>query len=105
MESVMASILAAGRARTVIATDGANGCYVMDSEDLRHYPAVEPPAAVVDSNGAGDAFVSGYLHRWLAGAPLAESVAAGLVAGALACTTPGVIPGEMWDNRLGAGPR
>lgn len=90
LESVMRSILSVGRARTVIATDGANGCYVMESSaGLGHFPAVEPPSPVVDSNGAGDAFVSGYLYRWLSGAPTEECVRAGSIAGAYACTAAG----------------
>jgi sugar/nucleoside kinase (ribokinase family) len=90
LEPVMRSILGHGRARAVIATDGANGCYVVDSADaIRHFPAVEPPSPVIDSNGAGDAFVSGYLYGWLSGAPIDDCVRAGSIAGAYACTSAG----------------
>jgi sugar/nucleoside kinase (ribokinase family) len=114
LEPVMASILDRGRARVVVATDGANGCFVLSpSSGLQHFPAVEPPSPVVDSNGAGDAFVSAYLYRWLSGAALEECVRAGLIAGAFACTTAGTHTAFVRhndlavapDNRLGAGPR
>jgi sugar/nucleoside kinase (ribokinase family) len=90
LESVMASILGSGRAQVVVATDGANGCFVLSHDvRLRHFPATVPPAPVVDSNGAGDAFVSAYLYRWLSGAPLEDCVRAGLIGGAIACTAAG----------------
>jgi sugar/nucleoside kinase (ribokinase family) len=90
LEAVMESILAQGRARVVVATDGGNGCFVLEpSAPLRHFPAVPPPSPVVDSNGAGDAFASAYLYRWLGGASVGSCVAAGLIAGAYACTSAG----------------
>jgi sugar/nucleoside kinase (ribokinase family) len=90
LADVMADILAQGRARIVVATDGGNGCFVLAPDAaLCHFPAVAPPTPVVDSNGAGDAFVSAYLYRWLSGAPLEECVRAGLIGGAFACTSAG----------------
>jgi sugar/nucleoside kinase (ribokinase family) len=44
---------------------------------------------VADSNGAGDAFVSGFLYGLLRGRPLEESVRLGAIAGAHACTVTG----------------
>ncbi len=52
-------------------------------------PAVEPERPVVDADGAGDAFVSGFLHRHPAGAPEEDRVPAGAVAGACARTAAG----------------
>jgi acarbose 7IV-phosphotransferase len=90
VDDVLHGILARGRAGIAVATDGANGCYVLErGTSICHFPAVEPPGPVVDSNGAGDAFVSAFLFRWLAGAPVAKCVGAGLIGGATACTAAG----------------
>ncbi|NUR24874.1 MAG: carbohydrate kinase family protein [Catenulispora sp.] len=90
-DAVLRGVLAQGRARTVVATDGARGAYLAtrDTDVVRHFPAVTPPAPVVDSNGAGDAFVSGFMSGVLRGAPVEECMRRGLVAGAFACTVHG----------------
>lgn len=91
LEDVLRSILEQGRARVVVATDGAAGCHVLERGDAkpRHFPAVRPERPVVDSNGAGDAFVSAFLCALGRGRPVDECVLAGAVSGAFACTSPG----------------
>ncbi|MEV3860394.1 PfkB family carbohydrate kinase [Streptomyces sp. NPDC050095] len=91
LDDVLRSILAQGRARLVVATDGAAGCHVLErGEDKpRHYPAVAPERPVVDSNGAGDAFVSAFLYALGQKRPVDECVRAGSVSGAFACTSEG----------------
>jgi sugar/nucleoside kinase (ribokinase family) len=88
---VMTRILAEGRAQVVIATAGADGCHVLarGRDGVRHVPAVTPMRPVVDSNGAGDAFVAGFLYGRLAGWSLDECVQAGSLAGAHACGAEG----------------
>ncbi|MDX6742590.1 PfkB family carbohydrate kinase [Actinocorallia sp. A-T 12471] len=88
---VMRRILDRGRAHTVIATDGAaGGRYLTRAEGtVRPYPAVTGTPAV-DSNGAGDAFVSGFLYAHLNDLPLKTALHAGAIAGHHACTTPGI---------------
>ncbi|MFI0896241.1 carbohydrate kinase family protein [Streptomyces sp. NPDC020983] len=88
---VMRRILAEGRASLVVATDGAAGCHVLQrgEPEPRRFPAVLPERPVVDSNGAGDAFLTAFLHRRFSGAPLEECVLAGSVSGAFACGSPG----------------
>ncbi|MFE5486180.1 carbohydrate kinase family protein [Streptomyces sp. NPDC056527] len=89
---LMREILREGRAETVVATAGANGSYVLTRDGdptPRHIPAVAPPTPVVDSNGAGDAFVSGFLYGRLAGRDVLECARLGAVSGAYACTAPG----------------
>ncbi|MFJ8043080.1 carbohydrate kinase family protein [Kitasatospora sp. NPDC096147] len=91
-EQLMHRILAEGRARLVCATDGAAGSRLLLREDpgvLHHVPAVDPGRPVVDTNGAGDAYVSGFLHAWLAGRPPLDCARSGAVAGAYACTAAG----------------
>jgi hypothetical protein len=43
---------------------------------------------IIDSNGAGDAFVSGFLFGHLAGEPVDTCLQYGAIAGAHACTVP-----------------
>lgn len=88
---VMREILREGRAEVVVATAGAGGAYLLTPDDRtpRHVPAAVPPGPVVDSNGAGDAFASGFLYGLRAGLDLEECARLGAVAGAYACTSPG----------------
>lgn len=87
-EATMRSIAARGRARIVVATAGAEGAYLLADGELTHVPAVAPPAPVVDSNGAGDAFACGFLFGWLDGEDPLRCARYGAVAGAYACTVP-----------------
>ena len=47
--------------RTVVITQGAKPTVVAKGGVVVHTVAVEPVAAIVDTNGAGDAFVGGFL--------------------------------------------
>jgi sugar/nucleoside kinase (ribokinase family) len=87
-EATMRRIMAEGRARVVVATAGADGGYVLTRGNAgpRRYPAIVPPAPAIDSNGAGDAFVAGFLFGVLAGEAVETCVRYGSVAGAHACT-------------------
>lgn len=87
-EPVLRSISERGRARAVVATAGAEGAYLLADGELSHVPAAEPPAPVVDSNGAGDAFAAAFLYGWLRGEPAERCARYGAVAGAYACTVP-----------------
>jgi sugar/nucleoside kinase (ribokinase family) len=88
--ATMRKILASGRAHTVVATAGAAGGHLLTSKDtiISRYAASAPPAPAVDSNGAGDAFVSGFLFGYLTGEPVRRCLRYGAVAGAHACTVP-----------------
>ncbi|MFI2641760.1 carbohydrate kinase family protein [Streptomyces sp. NPDC018610] len=91
LEEVLRSVLDEGRARFVVATDGAAGCHLLVRGEgrVRHFPAVRPERPVVDSNGAGDAFVTAFLHSLFEGRALEDCVLAGSVAGAFACGSTG----------------
>ncbi|AUG79661.1 carbohydrate kinase [Kitasatospora sp. MMS16-BH015] len=88
---LMRRILAEGRAELVVATDGARGSHLLrrGASSPVHVPAVDPGRPVLDTNGAGDAYVSGFLHARLAGAPALDCARSGAVAGAHACTSAG----------------
>ncbi|MET9676204.1 adenosine kinase [Streptomyces sp. NPDC006482] len=87
-EKTMRRILERGRAEVVVATAGAEGAYLLTADGLAHVPTVTPRAPVVDSNGAGDAFASGFLYGRLTGEDLDRCALYGAVAGAYACTVP-----------------
>jgi sugar/nucleoside kinase (ribokinase family) len=87
-ELTMRQIVERGRAEVVVATAGADGAYLLADDEVTHLPAVAPRTPVVDSNGAGDAFASGFLFGRLTGEPTPRCALYGAVAGAHACTVP-----------------
>ncbi|KQX41686.1 hypothetical protein ASD97_31020 [Streptomyces sp. Root63] len=86
----MRQIMERGRAEAVVATAGAAGSYLLsrEADGPVHIPAVAPPGPVVDSNGAGDAYASGFLFGRLAGESFERCALYGAIAGAHACTVP-----------------
>ncbi|GHH95853.1 adenosine kinase [Streptomyces capillispiralis] len=102
-EATMRRITARGRARIVVATAGAEGAYLLADGELTHVPAAEPPAPVVDSNGAGDAFAAAFVHGWLGGEPAVHCARLGAVAGAHACTVPSTRVAAIGPEALRAG--
>ncbi|QFY08667.1 carbohydrate kinase family protein [Nonomuraea phyllanthi] len=89
-EATMRDVLDRGRAHTVVCTRGAGGCLVLTrGSGVRAFPAAPLPGPVADSNGAGDAFVSGFLYGTVRGRPLEECVRLASAAGAHACTVAG----------------
>ncbi|KFC71568.1 PfkB family carbohydrate kinase [Massilia sp. LC238] len=83
----MRAILREGRARLVVATAGAAGSHVLErgQERIRHTACAMLDGPVVDSNGAGDAFSSAFLHAWFEGATVDECMRTGAIGGAFAC--------------------
>lgn len=77
--------------RTVLVTDGAAGATLYrPDEGPERVPAATPPGPVVDTNGAGDAFVAGYVAATGRGhAPGSAARYAARVAAA-ACTHDGM---------------
>lgn len=76
----------AGGARLAVSTRGARGALALDAGGFWEVGAA-PVAAVVDTNGAGDAFLSGLLAATLEGRPTADALAWASAAGALAVGT------------------
>ena len=64
-------------AQVAVCTLGADGALAMDAEGGEHRVPAEPVARVVDTNGAGDGFMAGYLAAHLDGADVRTSLAAG----------------------------
>jgi 2-dehydro-3-deoxygluconokinase len=71
----------------VLLKHGPGGATAWANGALVHQPAVE--VDVVDTVGAGDAFVAGYLAECLAGAPVERRLQTAALAGAFACRHPG----------------
>ncbi|MFF2372421.1 carbohydrate kinase family protein [Agromyces sp. NPDC058110] len=75
-----------GGASVVVCTLGAQGAVAVDA-DLTVHRVAAVPVEVVDTNGAGDAFMSGVLDAHLAGAGLDAALEAGARHAATALTT------------------
>lgn len=73
--------------RQVVVKLGAGGAVALAEGAVVRAPA--RVIQVVDSVGAGDAFVAGYLTAHLEGAPVAECLARGNAVGAFACMVAG----------------
>lgn len=79
------ALLAIGRASTVVVKQGSAGATVATRDGLRlHLPAIS--VDVVDTVGAGDAFVAGWLSEHLNGETTEQCLATAVACGAFACT-------------------
>ncbi|MEH6434672.1 carbohydrate kinase family protein [Massilia sp. DD77] len=100
---VMRAILREGKAQAVVATAGAQGSYVLErgAKEVRHTAAARlDDWSAVDSNGAGDAFSSAFLHAWSAGQPVDACMRAGAVSGAFACAFHGTAERSLTQAEL-----
>ncbi|WP_267874326.1 carbohydrate kinase family protein [Zemynaea arenosa] len=99
---VMRSILREGRARVVVATAGAGGSHVLERDDteIRHFPCAQLGLSIVDSNGAGDAFSSAFLHAWFEGASTDTCMRTAAISGAYACAWPGTAERSLSREEL-----
>ena len=70
----------------VVCTLGADGAVAVDERMTRHRVAAEP-VEVLDTNGAGDAFMAGVLDATLSGAELPDALRAGARHAASVLTT------------------
>lgn len=82
--------LLAGGARLAVITLGTAGSLANEGGKILRMPAL--PAAVADTTGAGDAFIAGFLAARAKGLNLKDCLAAGAVAGSLACGHRGGFP-------------
>ncbi len=90
-DSVMHDILAQGRASAVIAMAGERGSYLLtrDQPQVRHVACADLHRPIIDSNGAGDAFVGGFLSGYFQGQTWDACMRRGAITGAYACGCPG----------------
>ena len=73
---------------TVVIKQGASGAVASEaSSSPVRVGAIEVEA--VETTGAGDAFNGGFLHAWMAGMSLKESLLAGNICGGLSTRSPG----------------
>lgn len=87
-----------GASQTVIKL-GEHGCLALvDGVEYRQ-EAISVP--VVDTVGAGDGFVAGYLSDFLAGAPVRQRLLTAVTVGAFACMVPGDWEGMPFRAELG----
>jgi len=78
--------VANGRTLTV-AKLGKQGCMALRDGEIVAVPAY--PVDPVDTTGAGDSFNAGFLHAWLRGERLTESMSFAAACGALSTLAPG----------------
>lgn len=84
----MAEALSERGIKNVIIKAGPAGCWVHGCGEARALPAV-PVRNVVDTTGAGDNFVAGFISGILSGAPILDCAEAGLKKAAEAITHTG----------------
>ncbi|KOX14188.1 sugar kinase [Saccharothrix sp. NRRL B-16348] len=77
--------------KPAVATLGADGAVAVVDGAVHHVPAV-PVEEIVDTNGAGDAFFSGFLVAHLAGDEVDSAMAAGARQAALCLGSAGLAP-------------
>lgn len=88
-EEAVRDFVARGAACAVV-TQGVRGAVAATREAIERVAAV-PVANVVDTCGAGDAFMAAFLAERLSGASMSECLAAGAAGGAAACSHLGAI--------------
>lgn len=89
--------------RIVVMTNGSQPTLVAASaaDPVKEYPTLSvPPDRIVDTNGAGDAFVGGFLSSFARRKPIEDCVAAGHMCAAIViqqngCTTPDKVPDAL----------
>ena len=87
---LLARVLDASGASSVVVTLGSRGAVYADGDQRRHVPT--PRVNVMDTTGAGDAFVGTLAAGLARGAPLGVAVAASVAAAGRAVTWRGARP-------------
>jgi sugar/nucleoside kinase (ribokinase family) len=94
------SRVAAGT-RWAVCTRGARGALALGRDEGWLEVAAVPAGAVVDTNGAGDAFAAGLLLGHLQGRPLAQCLRLGAAAGAMAVASADLVSPAMTADAIG----
>jgi ribokinase len=76
----------------LVVTAGSQGAYLFGATPEGVH--VRPPhvGRIVDTTGAGDAFIGAFASNWVETRDAASALRWGLAAGSLACTAPGALP-------------
>jgi fructoselysine 6-kinase len=91
VESGAADLLARG-AKVAVVTCGANGSYAATGTAKARTGIT--PVDVVDTTGAGDSFIAGFLSAYISGGSLQEAIECGRDQAALTCAHVGGFPQE-----------
>lgn len=75
----------------VVLTCGGEGAQAWTSSDHTEV-AVPPGGPIIDTVGAGDAFMAGFLHEWLAHRDVARALTVGCLVARLTCERAGADP-------------
>ena len=97
--ATMEGLIARGK-EFVVCTHGSKGATLLTGEGQWLEQPVVSVAGLVDTNGAGDAFFSGFLHRYLQGSELTDCLRAGAIAGALCVTSRELASPDLNPQRL-----
>lgn len=87
----------------VLSTLGAEGCLLGTSSGISHFPAIQLDMPVVDTNGAGDAFASGFLvSRVFENRSLEDSIRRGQICARHKCaqksTSANMVTADLLDR-------
>jgi ribokinase len=103
-EALAVARLLGERARSVILTLGAAGAVIHSADaGTVHIPAATPPGLVVDTTGAGDAFVGVVAARLAAGDSLVAAGELAAVAAAISVSRHGTIDSYASAEEMGMG--
>lgn len=94
----MAGVLAGLGAKTVVIKNGVEGCYIYSNGQEMRVPAFKVNA--VDTTGAGDSFVSGFVTGYYKGLPLYECGRLANAVGALSVQQVGATDGVKPLNEV-----
>jgi ribokinase len=86
-------------ARNVLVTLGARGVLVKNSQLCRHIPAIEA-GRVIDTTGAGDAFIGGFAVALAEGADILAAARFGCAVAGVAVTRVGTAPAMPRRNEV-----
>lgn len=95
----MARLVSQGK-EFVVCTHGAEGATLLTATGEWLEQAAIPSSQVLDTNGAGDAFFSGFLHRYLEGATLQDCLRAAAICGALCVASQSLVSSDLHSGQL-----
>lgn len=84
----------------VVCTHGAEGATLLTATGEWLEQAAAPVNEVLDTNGAGDAFFSGFLHRYIKGAALQDCLQAAAICGALCVASHSLVSSDLRPEQL-----